>query len=134
MQDDSDPVATSARTGAGLDGRVSSLTAAPSPTNRVSGLVLQPPTISLPKGGGAVRGIGEKFAANPVTGTGAVTVPIALSPGRGGFGPQLTLSYDSGAGQSVFGLGWNLDLRPSSARPIAACRATTTTRNPTSSC
>lgn len=29
-------------------------------------------SISLPKGGGAVRGIGEKFAANPVTGTGAL--------------------------------------------------------------
>jgi hypothetical protein len=28
------------------------------------------PSISLPKGGGAIRGIGEKFAANPVTGTG----------------------------------------------------------------
>jgi hypothetical protein len=26
-----------------------------------------PPSISLPKGGGAIRGIGEKFAANPVT-------------------------------------------------------------------
>ena len=26
---------------------------------------------SLPKGGGAIRGIGEKFAANPVTGTGS---------------------------------------------------------------
>ena len=56
------------------------------------------PTVSLPKGGGAMRGIGEKFAANPVTGTGSVSVPIALSPGRGGFGPQLALSYDSGAG------------------------------------
>ncbi len=29
------------------------------------------PAISLPKGGGAIRGIGEKFAANPVTGTGS---------------------------------------------------------------
>ena len=38
------------------------------------------PTISLPKGGGAIRGIGEKFAANPVTGTGSMTVPIATSP------------------------------------------------------
>ena len=27
------------------------------------------PTIALPKGGGTIRGIGEKFAANPVTGT-----------------------------------------------------------------
>ena len=28
-----------------------------------------------------------------------MTVPIATSPGRSGFGPQLSLSYDSGAGQ-----------------------------------
>lgn len=28
------------------------------------------PNVELPKGGGAIRGIGEKFAANPVTGTG----------------------------------------------------------------
>jgi hypothetical protein len=63
------------------------------------------PAISLPKGGGAIRGIGEKFAANPVTGTGSMTVPIATSPGRAGFGPQLSLSYDSGAGNGPFGLG-----------------------------
>src|SRR3989449_5221917 len=68
------------------------------------------PTISLPKGGGAIRGIGEKFGANPVTGTGSMTVPIATSPGRSGFGLQLSLSYDSGAGNSPFGLGWNLSL------------------------
>jgi hypothetical protein len=41
-------------------------------------------SLSLPKGGGAIRGIGEKFAANPVTGTGSLTVPIAVSPGRSG--------------------------------------------------
>jgi len=68
------------------------------------------PSISLPKGGGAVRGIGEKFAANPVTGTGSMSVPIAVSPGRSGFGPQLSLSYDSGAGNGPFGFGWNLSL------------------------
>lgn len=70
----------------------------------------KPPEISLPKGGGAIRGIGEKFAANPVTGTGSMTIPIATSPGRSGFGPQLSLSYDSGAGNGPFGLGWNLSL------------------------
>jgi RHS repeat-associated protein len=68
------------------------------------------PAISLPKGGGAIRGIGEKFAANPVTGTGSMTVPIATSPGRSGFGPQLSLSYDSGAGNGAFGFGWHLAL------------------------
>jgi RHS repeat-associated protein len=68
------------------------------------------PSISLPKGGGAIRGMGEKFAANPVTGTGSMTVPIATSPGRSGFGPQLSLSYDSGAGNGTFGFGWSLSL------------------------
>src|SRR5712692_6798336 len=68
------------------------------------------PSISLPKGGGAIRGIGEKFAANPVTGTGSMTVPIATSPGRSGFGPQLSLSYDSGTGNGPFGFGWSLSL------------------------
>lgn len=68
------------------------------------------PAISLPKGGGAIRGVGEKFSANPVTGTGSMTVPIAMSPGRSGFGPQLSLSYDSSAGNGPFGLGWNLSL------------------------
>ena len=64
---------------------------------------VSPPTVSLPKGGGAIQGMGEKFAANPVTGTGSMSVPIATSPGRAGFGPQLALSYDSGAGNGLFG-------------------------------
>src|SRR5437764_810464 len=72
--------------------------------------MVQPPTLALPKGGGAIKGIGEKFAANPVTGTGSMTVPIATSPGRSGFGPQLSLAYDSGAGNGPFGFGWTLSL------------------------
>lgn len=71
---------------------------------------VQAPAISLPKGGGAIRGMGEKFASNPVTGTGSMTVPIATSPGRAGFGPQLSLSYDSGSGNGPFGFGWSLGL------------------------
>lgn len=69
-----------------------------------------PPAVALPKGGGAIRGISEKFAANPVTGTASLSIPIAVSPGRSGFGPQLALSYDSGAGNGPFGFGWNLAL------------------------
>jgi len=71
---------------------------------------ITPPSISLPKGGGAIRGVGDKFAANPVTGTGGMSVPIATSQGRSGFGPQLSLSYDSGAGNGTFGFGWSLSL------------------------
>ncbi|WP_204043226.1 SpvB/TcaC N-terminal domain-containing protein [Acrocarpospora phusangensis] len=68
------------------------------------------PSIRLPKGGGAIRGVGEKFAANPVTGTATMDVPLAVSPGRSGFGPQPSLSYDSGAGNGPFGFGWSLSL------------------------
>jgi len=64
------------------------------------------PQISLPKGGGAIRGIGEKFSTNPVTGTGSMSVPIFTSPGRSDFGPQLALSYDSGSGNGPYGFGW----------------------------
>lgn len=60
-----------------------------------SSQLLAAPSISLPKGGGAIRGIGEKFAANSVTGTGCMTVTIATSPEPSGCGPQLSLSHDS---------------------------------------
>ena len=68
------------------------------------------PAPTLPKGGGAIRGIGEKFSANPVSGAGMMNVPIATSPGRSGFGPSLTLAYDSSAGNGPYGLGWRLGL------------------------
>ena len=38
-------------------------------------------------GGGALQGIGEKFSPDLHTGTGNLTVPLALPPGRGGFEP-----------------------------------------------
>jgi hypothetical protein len=69
-----------------------------------------PPQIALPKGGGAIRSIGEKFAANPVTGTGSLSIPVFTSPGRSGFGPELSLSYNSGSANSHFGFGWSLSL------------------------
>jgi RHS repeat-associated protein len=72
------------------------------------GAGIEPPAISLPRGGGAIRGIGEKFTANPVTGTGSLRVPLATSPGRSGFGPQLSLSCDTGSGNGLFGFGWGL--------------------------
>src|SRR5689334_15499713 len=68
------------------------------------------PTIQMPSGGGAIRSIGEKFATNPVTGTASMSVPIATSPGRSGFGPQLSLTYDSGRGNGPFGFGWKLSV------------------------
>src|SRR5262245_2720347 len=66
--------------------------------------------ISLPKGGGALHGIGEKFAPDLHTGTGNFTIPVARAPGRGGFQPQLNLVYSTGQGNGPFGLGWSLSV------------------------
>src|SRR5882724_9737749 len=84
----------------------SSAASAASPTGG-AGLL---PALSLPKGGGALRGIGEKFSTNAATGTGSLTVPIATSPGRAGFELALQLGYDSGGGNGPFGLGWKLSI------------------------
>lgn len=70
---------------------------------------LQIPSITLPKGGGALKGIDEKFSVNAVNGSASFSIPLPITPGRHGFQPSLALSYNSGAGNSVFGLGWNID-------------------------
>ncbi len=89
------------------------MTAPPSPQSKPDGAAEKPfrvtaPALSLPKGGGAIKSIGEKFTTNPVTGTASLAIPIFTSPGRSGFGPQLVLAYDSGGGNGPFGLGWKL--------------------------
>ena len=76
--------------------------------------------ISLPKGGGAVAGMGESFSPDLFTGTGNFTVSIAVPPGRNGLQPSLTLGYSTGSGP--FGLGWNISL-PGVARKTPPFRA-----------
>jgi hypothetical protein len=66
--------------------------------------------ISLPKGGGAVSGLVEKFSPDLFTGTGNFSVPIAVPAGRLGVQPQLSLGYSTGSGNGPFGLGWQLSL------------------------
>jgi hypothetical protein len=68
------------------------------------------PSVSLPQGGGAIRDIGEKFSVSAATGTSSLAIPVATSPGRAGFGPSLSLSYDSGGGNGPFGLGWKMTI------------------------
>ena len=57
-----------------------------------------------------MQGIGETFQPNLFSGTGNFTVPIAASPGRAGFGPQLSLQYSTGNANGPFGLGWKLSI------------------------
>lgn len=70
---------------------------------------IEVPSIALPKGGGAIKGIDEKFSVNAVNGTASFSIPLPFSPARGA-SPSLALSYNSGAGNGIFGLGWNLGM------------------------
>ena len=64
--------------------------------------------MQLPIGGGSIQGMGEKFSVAAVTGTCSASVPVRTSRARSDFGPQLSLAYDSGAGNGPFGMGWHL--------------------------
>jgi len=68
------------------------------------------PKIELPKGGGAIKSIDENFEVNASNGTATIIVPLPFSPGRNGQTPQIGLSYNTGGGNSVFGLGWGLGI------------------------
>ena len=68
------------------------------------------PALSVPKGGGAIRGIGEKLNINAATGTASLSIPLPVSPGRNGFGPEVGLGYDSGHGNGPFGMGMALSV------------------------
>ena len=67
------------------------------------------PSLSLPKGGGAIKAIDEKFSVNAVNGTASFSIPLPFSSARGA-SPSLNLSYNSGSGNGIFGLGWSLGL------------------------
>ncbi|WP_437975559.1 SpvB/TcaC N-terminal domain-containing protein [Sorangium sp. So ce295] len=99
------PAAGPERSGPGDAAAPRAESKAPGQESPIQGLL---PALSLPKGGGAIQGMGEKFSTNPVTGTGGFSVPIAISPGRPGFPLALGIRYDSGAANGPFGLGWQL--------------------------
>jgi RHS repeat-associated protein len=67
----------------------------------------QAPRIDLPKGGGSIRRIDEKFSVNAANGTSGGGISLPFSASRNGFAPSLALTYNSGSGNDVFGLGWS---------------------------
>ena len=66
--------------------------------------------LSLPKGGGAVQGLGTTFETDLNTGTGSYSIPLDLPAGPNGMQPRLAIRYHSAAGNGPFGLGWTLGI------------------------
>lgn len=64
--------------------------------------------IALPQGTGKIQGMGESFSTQLSTGVANFSVPIALMQARGGAQPSLALSYSSGGGDGVAGMGWDI--------------------------
>ncbi len=64
--------------------------------------------VSLPEGPGSLEGIGENVAVDPNMGLMSYEVPLAAPQGFAGLSPDLALSYSSGSGSGLVGIGWNL--------------------------
>ncbi len=75
--------------------------------NAVSSAVSVTPP-SLPKGGGALTGMGESLGQAGPGGMASMALPLPITAGRG-FAPGLSLGYSSGGGNSLFGAGWSCE-------------------------
>lgn len=61
---------------------------------------------TLPKGGGAIQGMGEALGAVGMSGMAGMSLPLPISAGRG-YAPDLVLNYSSGTGNGAFAMGWS---------------------------
>lgn len=65
--------------------------------------------MTLPKGGGALKGLDGQFGVDLFTGCAEYEIPIYISPCRDS-APKLSLRYRSSSGNGVFGMGFSLGL------------------------
>ncbi len=75
------------------------------------------PVPQLPRGGLGLSGLGESVEVDPFTGSCTVTVPLAVSAGRGASRADLSLVHSGGGGRSPYGGGWSLGV-PRIARSL----------------
>lgn len=70
---------------------------------------VQVQTLNLPKGGGAIRGMGEQLQVDAFTGSLNISLPLEITACRD-FTPELELAYTSSVGNGVWGMGVELNL------------------------
>ncbi len=71
---------------------------------------VSPNAISLPKGPGAIEGLGESFQPHLNTGTAGSGISFKLPPGTAGHAPGLGVAYEGGSGNGSVGFGWSLPM------------------------
>ena len=60
-------------------------------------------TVDMPRGGGALRGLGETLGVQAAAGTAGLSIPLPF-PGARGTSPEVALGVYGGSGPSAFGL------------------------------
>lgn len=66
--------------------------------------------LSLPQGPTSLTGMGEAFTPRLNTGLGSQSLPLQVPTGRNGAEPELTLTYNAGFGNGIYGLGQQLSV------------------------
>ena len=75
--------------------------------------------ISLPKGPGSIEGLATAdLSPSLASGSASYAIAIAVPPSSAGFGPKLSLAYDSGGGLTEIGIGWRLAGVPKMRRRV----------------
>lgn len=65
--------------------------------------------MTIPKGGGAYKGLKNDMDINLFSGSGTVQIPVYTSPCRD-CEPNINLEYSTAGGNGVFGMGFSLDI------------------------
>ncbi|MEZ8548441.1 toxin TcdB middle/N-terminal domain-containing protein [Vibrio cyclitrophicus] len=71
---------------------------------------VSPTVISLPTGPGTIQGLGEGFNTQLNTGTSQDKLNFSLPTGRNQMTPELSITYDSGYGNGLVGIGRRLSM------------------------
>ncbi|MFH1811927.1 MAG: SpvB/TcaC N-terminal domain-containing protein [Pseudomonadota bacterium] len=66
--------------------------------------------LSLPEGPGSMEGVGDNVDVDPNMALMRWSIPLQLPAGFAAVTPGLKLSYSSGSGNGVAGIGWSLDV------------------------
>ncbi|KAF3906688.1 hypothetical protein ABW20_dc0110303 [Dactylellina cionopaga] len=78
--------------------------------------IIRAPSITIPKGGGAIRSLSEKYDVDLSSGSGKYSIALPTSASRPGSSFRdagISLQYSSNSGNSVFGAGWTLSVETS---------------------
>ena len=80
---------------------------------------IKPHEVSLPKGVGAIHGIGETFKPDFFSGTGSYKIPFTITRVRV-LESEFSIDYNSSSGNGPFGMGFSVGLEKTSLKMVSS--------------